>query len=72
MDEFALGQPPPTAGRRGWATPLVYGAVLALLALVAWGLVRAQAGPREAGPASDLNLLADLERGRRLLEHAAQ
>jgi cytochrome c biogenesis protein CcmG/thiol:disulfide interchange protein DsbE len=30
---------------------------LALLGLVGWGLVRAQAGPREQGPAPDFNLV---------------
>jgi cytochrome c biogenesis protein CcmG/thiol:disulfide interchange protein DsbE len=56
MDDFDSGQTPPAASRRSWATPLAYGAVLALLALVGWGLVQAQAGPREAGPAPDFTL----------------
>jgi len=56
MIESNSDQPPSAVGRRRWVMPLAYGAVLALLALVAWGLMRAQAGPREAGPAPDFAL----------------
>jgi cytochrome c biogenesis protein CcmG/thiol:disulfide interchange protein DsbE len=35
---------------------LAYGPILALLALLAWGLVRAQAGPLDRGPAPDFTL----------------
>lgn len=47
----------PNAGRRGWVRPLAYGSLLALLGLVGWGLVRAQAGPRDQGPAPDFTLV---------------
>jgi cytochrome c biogenesis protein CcmG/thiol:disulfide interchange protein DsbE len=56
MNDSSPGQPSTAVNRRSWAAPLTYGAVLALLALVAWGLMRAQAGPREAGPAPDFTL----------------
>jgi cytochrome c biogenesis protein CcmG/thiol:disulfide interchange protein DsbE len=56
MNDTTPGQPSPAVSRRSWAAPLAYGAVLALLALVAWGLMRAQAGPRAAGPAPDFTL----------------
>lgn len=36
--------------------PLIYGSVLGLLALLAWGLRQAQAGPRSQGPAPDFTL----------------
>lgn len=52
------GHPPrPDPPRRGWAKPLAYGSVLAVLALVGWGLVQAQAGPRDQGPAPDFTLV---------------
>lgn len=39
-----------------WGKVLVYGFVLGLLALLGWGLIRAQAGPRDSGPAPDFSL----------------
>lgn len=36
--------------------PLIYGSVLALLALLGWGLMRAQSGPRSAGMAPGFTL----------------
>ena len=56
MNDAIPEQSSPAIGRRSWGTPLAYGAVLALLGLVGWGLVQAQAGPREAGPAPDFTL----------------
>jgi cytochrome c biogenesis protein CcmG, thiol:disulfide interchange protein DsbE len=38
------------------ARTLIYGSLLALLALLGWGLLRVQAGPRSEGPAPDFNL----------------
>jgi cytochrome c biogenesis protein CcmG/thiol:disulfide interchange protein DsbE len=45
------GQEPAALGK-----VLVYGFVLALLGLLGWGLIRAQAGPRNTGPAPDFTL----------------
>ena len=56
MSEADPGPSIPKAGGRGWVRPLAYGSLLALLGLVGWGLVRAQAGPREEGPAPDFSL----------------
>ena len=56
MSEPDPGPSIPKAGGRGWVRPLAYGRLLALLGLVGWGLVRAQAGPREEGPAPDFSL----------------
>ncbi len=39
-----------------WGKALAYGAVLGLLALLGWGLAKAQAGPRSEGPAPDFTL----------------
>ena len=39
-----------------FARPLAYGLVLGVLALLAWGLVRAESGPRGTGPAPDFTL----------------
>jgi cytochrome c biogenesis protein CcmG/thiol:disulfide interchange protein DsbE len=41
---------------RSWTRSLAYGSLLALLALLAWGLNKAQAGPRAQGPAPDFTL----------------
>ena len=41
---------------RTWHKVLAYGFVLALLALVGWGLIRVSAGPRSEGPAPDFTL----------------
>ncbi len=57
MSEPHPGPSDPNGGRRGWIRPVVYGGLLALLGLVGWGLVRAQAGPREQGPAPDFSLV---------------
>ena len=35
---------------------LIYGSLLALLALLGWGLLKVQAGPRSEGPAPDFRL----------------
>lgn len=43
-------------GPQSWSRALAYGFVLALLGLLAWGLVRVQAGPRSEGPAPDFTL----------------
>ncbi len=52
--QSAIGQ---AAGETSpWARFLVYGSVLALLALLGWGLVRVQAGPKADGPAPDFTL----------------
>jgi cytochrome c biogenesis protein CcmG/thiol:disulfide interchange protein DsbE len=42
--------------RPGRLRPLIYGSLLALLGLLAWGLAKAQAGPRASGPAPDFTL----------------
>ncbi len=53
--EAAADQPGPrTRGR--FSRPLAYGLVLGVLALLAWGLVRAESGPRGTGPAPDFTL----------------
>lgn len=57
---MSIADPEPpklTAGRQSWAKPLAYGGVLALLGLLGWGLVQAQAGPRDEGPAPDFTLV---------------
>jgi len=56
MIEADPGTADPSMGRRGWVRPLAYGSLLALLGLVGWGLVRAQAGPRDEGPAPDFSM----------------
>jgi cytochrome c biogenesis protein CcmG, thiol:disulfide interchange protein DsbE len=48
--------PEQNGARRRVAPVLAYGFVLALLALFAWGLVKAQAGPVDRGPAPDFTL----------------
>lgn len=57
---MSIADPKPpkvTVGRQSWAKPLAYGGVLALLGLLGWGLVQAQAGPRDEGPAPDFTLV---------------
>jgi len=57
---MSIADPEPpkvTAVRQSWAKPLAYGGVLALLGLLGWGLVQAQAGPRDEGPAPDFTLV---------------
>ena len=44
------------SGPVSWSRVLSFGFVLALLGLLAWGLVRVQAGPRSDGPAPDFTL----------------
>ncbi|HLF36309.1 MAG TPA: TlpA disulfide reductase family protein, partial [Anaerolineales bacterium] len=56
MSEPAGGPSDPNLSRRAWVRPVAYGSLLALLGLVGWGLVRAQAGPRDQGPAPDFSL----------------
>lgn len=56
MSEPAGGPSDPNPSRRAWVRPVAYGSLLALLGLVGWGLVRAQAGPRDQGPAPDFSL----------------
>ncbi len=55
-----ISSPPcePQFGRRGlrFGRPVAYGLVLGLLALLAWGLVQADSGPRASGPAPDFAL----------------
>lgn len=56
-----VGPADPAGSDRGQTTggrlrPLIYGSVLGLLALLAWGLVQVQAGPRSQGPAPDFTL----------------
>ena len=46
----------PTPFKSGLVKTLLYGALLALLGLLGWGLLRAQAGPRSQGPAPDFTL----------------
>lgn len=54
----APGAEPPVTRerRRSLAGLLAYGGVLAILALVGWGLAKAQAGPRDQGLAPDFTL----------------
>jgi len=51
--------PNPTQARRKWQIgriPIAYVLVLALLGLLAWGLVKARAGPVDSGLAPDFSL----------------
>lgn len=52
-------EPVQDTGRPRWGPffiPLAFALVLALLALLAWGLVKARAGPVDSGPAPDFSL----------------
>ncbi len=49
--------PSERTGLHGFWKILAYGGVLALLALMAWGLIRVQAGPRAQGEAPDFTLI---------------
>jgi len=49
-------QSPPTAGRKGIGIVVTFAVILTLLGLLAWGLKKAQAGPRESGMAPDFTL----------------
>jgi cytochrome c biogenesis protein CcmG, thiol:disulfide interchange protein DsbE len=51
-----LPSPPPPRSFRQGGYISAFGVVLAILALLAYGLVRAQAGPRDQGPAPDFTL----------------
>ncbi|HET7010464.1 MAG TPA: TlpA disulfide reductase family protein [Anaerolineales bacterium] len=42
--------------RRAFGRPLAYGLVLGLLSLLAWGMARADRGPRDTGAAPDFSL----------------
>jgi cytochrome c biogenesis protein CcmG/thiol:disulfide interchange protein DsbE len=47
----------PKSGIKGPLTrALIYGSLLGLLALLGWGLLRVQAGPRSEGPAPEFSL----------------
>jgi cytochrome c biogenesis protein CcmG, thiol:disulfide interchange protein DsbE len=50
------GQPPPKAGRKNIGIIVTFAVLLTLLGLLAWGLQKAQAGPRESGMAPDFTL----------------
>ncbi len=56
--DITIGNQEETANTstRSWGKALAYGAVMALLGLLGWGLVRTQAGPRAQGPAPDFTL----------------
>jgi cytochrome c biogenesis protein CcmG/thiol:disulfide interchange protein DsbE len=49
-------QSPPTAGRQRTGIVTAFAVILALLALLAWGLKKAQAGPLEKGMAPDFTI----------------
>ena len=49
-------QSPPAGGQRKTGLVVAFAVILALLALLAWGLKKAQAGPRESGMAPDFTL----------------
>lgn len=55
-DRAAPPSPPGNPRRRGLLRLSLYGGLLGLLALLGWGLTRAQAGPRAQGPAPDFTL----------------
>ena len=46
----------PAAGRRRIGTILTFALILALLGLLAWGLRKVQAGPRDSGMAPDFSI----------------
>jgi cytochrome c biogenesis protein CcmG/thiol:disulfide interchange protein DsbE len=46
----------PSRARISWGKVLTYGFILGLLALLGWGLIRVQAGPRASGIAPDFTL----------------
>ncbi len=48
--------PPGVSSRMRWGRIVAYALVLAILALVGWGLAKAQAGPRSEGEAPDFVL----------------
>lgn len=52
----ATDGPQPGPGRVRLGRPVAYGLVLGLLAMLAWGLVRAESGPRGSGRAPDFTL----------------
>ena len=49
-------KPPPTAGRKRVGIIVTFALILTLLGLLAWGLKKAQAGPRESGMAPDFTI----------------
>jgi cytochrome c biogenesis protein CcmG/thiol:disulfide interchange protein DsbE len=56
MTEAENDRPQQLEPRPSRFRPLIYGSVLGLLGLLAWGLVQVQAGPRSEGPAPDFTL----------------
>lgn len=56
--DITIGNQEETAdtSTRSWGKALAYGVLMALLGLLGWGLVRAQAGPLAQGPAPDFTL----------------
>ena len=49
-------QSSPTAGRKKIGVVIAFAVILALLGLLAWGLRKVQAGPRESGMAPDFTI----------------
>ncbi|GER78853.1 MAG: TlpA family protein disulfide reductase [Chloroflexi bacterium] len=49
-------QPPPTPGRKKFGVTITFTIILTFLALMAWGLKRAQAGPLDKGLAPDFTI----------------
>lgn len=56
MEDTSLSTVREKRDARSWPQMVAYGVVLAILALLGWGLLKAQAGPREEGPAPDFTL----------------
>lgn len=56
MAETGLGEAQEVGKIRSWPQLLAFGIVLALLALLGWGLMQAQAGPRSQGQAPEFTL----------------
>lgn len=57
-DEAALSESPAPGKRRAAGIVTVFVVLLLLLGLFGWGLVKAQAGPRESGMAPDFTITA--------------
>jgi cytochrome c biogenesis protein CcmG/thiol:disulfide interchange protein DsbE len=56
MAETGLGEAKEADKTGSWPQLLAFGLVLALLALLGWGLMKAQAGPRSQGQAPEFTL----------------